>query len=70
MTAAVVMDALEALGVRFALDTAGEVVVDAPRGVLTEERRAALTGQREGIRELLAIVGPACWEPTSGGGRR
>ena len=48
------MDRLEAVGVRFALDAAGEVVVRAPKGVLTEECRAALITHREAIRALLA----------------
>jgi hypothetical protein len=57
------MDGLERAGVRFALDPAGEVVVRAPRGALTDERRVALTAHRDGIRALLKVVGPACWSP-------
>ncbi len=57
------MDELERGGVRFALDPAGEVVIRAPRGALTDAHRAALTEQRENIRELLVIVGPECWRP-------
>ena len=63
LAAATLMDELEATGVHFALDPAGEVVVMAPRGTLTDAHRAALTEHRLAIRELLAIVGPACWAP-------
>ena len=57
------MDTLEHVGVRFALDAAGEVVIRAPRGALSDEQRAALAEHRDGIGELLVIVGPECWRP-------
>ncbi len=63
MTPGTLMDELERAGVRFALDAASEVVVKAPRGTLTDEHRAALVEHRDGIRELLVIVGPECWRP-------
>ena len=63
LCAALLMDELERAGVCFALDAAGEVLVSAPHGALTDAHRTALTELRSGIRELLAIVGPACWVP-------
>ena len=63
LPAALLIDRLEAAGVCFALDAAGEVMVSAPRGSLSDEQRAALAEHRDGIRELLAIVGPECWRP-------
>ncbi len=63
LPAATLMDELERIGVRFALDPGGEPVFRAPHGALTEAHREALSEQRENIRELLAIVGPACWAP-------
>ena len=57
MTPGTLMDELELAGARFAVDPAGEVVVVAPRGALTHEQRAALAEHRDGIRELLVIVG-------------
>ena len=60
------MDTLERAGVRFALDAAGEVVVKAPRGALSNEQRAALAEHGEAIGELLTAVGPACWQPKGG----
>ncbi len=63
LVAALLMDRLEGEGVCFALDAAVEVMVSAPRGALGDEQRAALAGHRDGIRRLLAIVGPECWRP-------
>ena len=63
LPAALLIDRLEAEGVCFALDAAGEVMVSAPRGSLNDEARAALAEHRDGIRELLVIVGPECWRP-------
>ena len=63
LCAALLMDELERAGACFALDAAGEVMVSAPHGTLTDAQRAALTEHRSAIRELLAIVGPACWAP-------
>ena len=63
MTLGTLMHSLEGAGVRFALDAAGEVVIRAPRGVLSDEERAALVTHRAAIGELLAAVGPACWQP-------
>ena len=63
LPAALLIDRLEAEGVCFALDAAGEVMVSAPRGALSDEQRAELAEHRDGIRELLATVGPACWQP-------
>ena len=67
LCAALLMDELERAGVCFALDAAGEVMVSAPHSTLTDAHRAALTEHRAGIRELLAIVGPACWQPLAPG---
>ena len=64
------MDTLERAGVRFALDAAGEVTIRAPRGVLSDEQRAALAEHRDGIHELLAAVGPVCWQPRVTTGER
>jgi hypothetical protein len=66
MTPGELMDSLETAGVRFALDPSGEVVIRAPRGSLTDERRAALAEHRAGIGALLGAVGPECWEPAEG----
>ena len=63
LCAALLMAELERAGVCFALDATGEVMVSTPHGALTDAQRAALTEQRENIRELLMIVGPACWAP-------
>ncbi len=63
LPAALLMDRLEAAGVCFALDMAGEVMVSAPRRALSDEHRAALAEHRDGIRELLVIVGPESWRP-------
>ena len=65
LPAATLMDELEATGVRFALDGAGQPVARARRGALTAEQRAALMEHRAGIGELLAIVGAECWAPTA-----
>ena len=64
LSAAALMDDLERAGVRFALNPAGEPVFRASRGALTDEQRAALVTHREAIGELLAAVGPECWQPT------
>ena len=63
LPAATLMDDLERDGVQFALDASGEPVFRAPGGGLTDEHRAALAEHRDGIRELLVIVGPECWRP-------
>ncbi len=63
LCAALLMAELERTGVCFALDAAGEVMVSAPHGTLTDAQRTALTELRLGIRELLVIVGPECWRP-------
>ncbi len=67
LAAATLMDELERAGACFAMDAAGEVMVSAPHGALTDAHRAALTEHRAGIRELLAVAGPACWHPTESG---
>ncbi len=63
LCAALLMDELERAGTCFALDATGEVMVSAPHGTMTDAHRAALTEHRDGIRELLVIVGPGCWAP-------
>ncbi len=48
------MDRIERLGARFALDaTAGDVVLDAPPGVLTDDDRAELARHRGAVRHLV-----------------
>lgn len=53
VTAAELLDALEAAGVALALDEAGELVLRAPRGVLTPDIRAAIQERRDAIVMLV-----------------
>jgi len=56
-TPGALLDALEAHGVRVGLRD-GRLRLDAPRGVLTPEMRAAVTAQQAALVALLAVVQP------------